>query len=80
VHVTAGQKFIGIVIIIALSILYSKSNAIQKALSPLMKLSLAPMRVVAIVVGLVLKVVVLPCKFLFNAIKPKSAGSNPQIS
>ena len=80
VHVTAGQKFIGIVIIIALSILYSKSNAIQKALSPLMKLSLAPMRVVAIVVGLVLKVVVLPFKFLFNAIKPKSAGSNPQIS
>jgi hypothetical protein len=45
-----------------------------------MKLSLAPMRVVAIVVGLVLKVVVLPFKFLFNAIKPKSAGSNPQIS
>ena len=80
VHVTAGQKFIGIVIIITLSILYSKSNAIQKALSPLMKLSLAPMRVVAIVVGLVLKVVVLPFKFLFNAIKPKSAGSNPQIS
>jgi hypothetical protein len=38
------------------------------------------MRVVAIVVGLVLKVLVLPFKLLFNAFRPKAAGSNPQIS
>jgi hypothetical protein len=60
--------------------LYSKSNAIQKALSPLLKLSQAPMRVVAMVVGLILKLVVLPFKLVFKAFKPKVAGSNPQIS
>lgn len=82
VHVSAGQKFIGIVIILAVSILYSKSSAMQKALSPLFKLAYGPMKLAAILVGLVLKIILLPFKLIIGLFKSKSpaAVSDPEIS
>lgn len=69
VHVSAGQKFIGIVIILALSILYSKVPALQKALSPLLKLLHIPMKLVAVIVGLLLKIILLPFKLIIGIFK-----------
>ena len=78
VHVSAGQKFIGIVIILALSILYSKSGAAQRALSPLFKLAHVPMKLVAVIVGLVLKIILLPFKLLIMPFKSKPAAATEQ--
>lgn len=81
VHVSAGQKFIGIVIILVVSILYSKSEPIQKALKPLFKLANGPMKIVAILVGIVIKIILLPFKLIFGLFKSKSAAApNPEIS
>jgi YkoY family integral membrane protein len=75
VHVSAFQKFIGIVIILASSILYSKSEVTQIALKPLLKLSHVPMKLVAIVVGLVLKITLLPFKLVIGLFKSKPSAS-----
>ena len=82
VHVTAGQKFIGILLILGVSIAYAKIPALQTALSPLFKASRIPMRIIAILVGLIIKTVLLPFKLLLHVFKPKSAPRppNPQIS
>lgn len=69
VHVSAGQKFIGIVIILAISILYSKVPAMQRALSPLLRLLLFPMKLIAIVVGLILKTILLPFRLCVDLFK-----------
>lgn len=71
VHVSALQKFIGIVIILVLSILYSKIPAMQTALNPLFKLLSAPMKIIAIIIGLVLKIIVMPFKLLIGIFKSK---------
>jgi predicted tellurium resistance membrane protein TerC len=75
VHVTAVQKFIGIVIILAVSILYSKSGVTQTALRPLFKLSCVPMKIVAILVGLALKIILLPFKLVIGLFKSKPAAA-----
>lgn len=75
VHVTAGQKFIGIIIIIAVSIFYSKSEVIQNALKPLFKLSYGPMKLVATLVGLVLKIILLPFKVIIGLFKSKPSAA-----
>ncbi len=75
VHVSAGQKFIGIVIILALSIFYSKVPALQNALNPLFKLLGTPMKLIAIIVGLVLKIILLPFKLIIGLFKSRPASS-----
>lgn len=72
------QKFYGISIIVALSILYSKSEAMQQALSPLFKLAYGPMKLVAILVGLVLKIILLPFKLIIGLFKSKPAANAEQ--
>lgn len=78
VHVSAGQKFIGIVIILAASILYSKSTAMQTALSPLFKLAHAPMKLVAVLVGLVLKIILLPFNLIIGLFKRQPATASTE--
>lgn len=75
VHVGAGRKFIGIVIILGISILYSRSPAAQNALRPLFKALHVPMKLVAMVVGLVLKIVLLPFTLILGLFKNKSENS-----
>lgn len=80
VHVTAAQKFIGIVLILAVSIAYSKVPAIRTALRPLLKASHVPMSIVAMVVGLVIKILISPFKLLFTLLRPKPAGPSTPSS
>jgi tellurite resistance protein TerC len=80
VHVSAVEKFVGIVLILAVSMLYSKSDGVRRALSPLLSLAGTPMRLVAMLAGLVLKVIGLPFKMVFGWLRPKTDSSNPQIS
>lgn len=79
VDVSSTQKFIGIVIILALSILYSKIPALQSALNPLFKLAYGPMKLIAIVVGLILKILRLPFKLVIGLFKGKAEAS-PEVS
>jgi len=73
VHVGAGRKFIGIVIILGISILYAKVPAVQVALKPLFTVLMVPMKIVAMSVGLVLKIVLLPLTLVIGLFKGKSA-------
>jgi len=73
VHVGAGRKFIGIVIILGISILYAKVPAVQVALKPLFTVLMVPMKIVAMSVGLVLKIVLLPFTLVIGLFKGKSA-------
>lgn len=69
VHVSAGEKFIGIAAILALSILYSKIPALQTALKPVFKGLTFPMKAVAVSVGLILKTLLLPFSLLLRLFK-----------
>ena len=60
VHVSALQKFIGIVIIMAVSLAYSKSPVLQRVLEPVLKLAFLPMRLVSALFGALKIAVVLP--------------------
>lgn len=80
IHIGTGGKFIGILLILAGSILYSKVDAVRRALSPLLQLSLLPMKVIAVVVGLALKIILLPAQFVIRLFKRRPASPNPQIS
>jgi YkoY family integral membrane protein len=73
VHVSALEKFLGIMAIVFASIVYSKVTPVQKALDPIFKLSKTPMKVVAAIVGLILKIVLLPFTFLIGLFKKKTA-------
>ncbi|MEN3941214.1 hypothetical protein WJU23_07965 [Prosthecobacter sp. SYSU 5D2] len=73
VHVGSGRKFIGIVIILGISILYARVPAVQTALRPLFKTLRVPMKIVAMTVGLVLKIILLPFTLIIGLFKSKTA-------
>lgn len=70
VHVTTWQKFIGIVIIIGISISYMKSASVRHALSPLLRLLRTPMNAVAGLVGVILRIMLFPFRSLVHFLKP----------
>jgi hypothetical protein len=81
VHVSAGQKFIGIVIIVALSRSCIQNQRHCRSTEPLFKLAYGPMKLVAILVGLVLKIILLPFKLIIGLFKSKPAAvPNPEIT
>lgn len=69
VHVTALQKFIGIVLIIGLSLVYDRIGAIRAALKPVLPVLNFPMAAVSFTVGGVLKVISLPFKLAIRAFR-----------
>lgn len=75
VHVGAARKFVGIVIILGISILYAKVPAVQVALKPLFAALQVPMKIVALVVGLILKIILLPFTLLISLFKSKAGSS-----
>lgn len=80
VHVGAGRKFVGIVIILGISILYAKVPAVQTALKPLLAACRVPMKLVAMAVGLVLKIVLLPFTLVISLFKGKADnGTSPAL-
>jgi YkoY family integral membrane protein len=71
VHVSALQKFVGIVFIVAVSILYSKSTAFQKVIRPFLKAFSPLMWLVSVVVGFVLTVLFWPFTLLMRLFSKK---------
>ena len=67
--VTTWQKFIGIVLIIALSLWYSKTPALQKGLSPLLRALLAPMWLVDKTVGTFFAILFWPFRAAWRAVR-----------
>lgn len=78
VEVTTFQKFIGILLITFLTIVYSKSAGMQKTLEPIIKGIVWLMRPVAFLIGLLLKIIIWPVKMLIQVFsrlfkKPQNA-------
>jgi tellurite resistance protein TerC len=76
VHVSALQKFIGIVIIVALSIFYSKSEIFQKICQPFLKASTPVVWLVSTVVGGVFSILFWPYRFLTRKLSSKKAAAD----
>jgi tellurite resistance protein TerC len=75
-HITAFQKFIGLAIIIALSLLYANKEGLQKWSAPMLKASLVPMTLYAKFAGGVIAVICWPFKLVWSGVmrKPEGAG------
>ena len=78
VHVTALQKFVGIVIILALSILYSESKPMRTVVSPMLKVGRVPFIGYAAVSNFVFGLIFAPFKFLFSLFRSKPAEGGAQ--
>lgn len=69
VHVTTWQKFIGIVLIIGISISYMRSSLVRRAVQPLLRLLRVPMNAVAGLVGLILRIMSFPFRSFARLLK-----------
>ena len=77
VHVTALYKFIGICIILGLSIWYSESKALQGVFNPILKILRLPLIAYAAISNFVFGMVFFPFKFIPTLFKKKSAPIDP---
>jgi tellurite resistance protein TerC len=77
-HMEVGPlgKFIGICIILALSIIYGEASVMQKLCSPLIWLAKWPMKVYSAITGAILGLVFMPVRFIAGLfkVKPQSAA------
>ena len=71
VHISALQKFIGIIAILVASLLYSRVGMVQTACKPVFAVARIPMIAVAFCVGLILKIVIWPFKTLVRLVLKK---------
>jgi YkoY family integral membrane protein len=71
IEVTALQKFIGICIILAVSIIYERANLVQKLSSPLIWLARWPMKIYSAITGFVLGLIFWPIRFVIGLFKAK---------
>ncbi len=78
VHITALQKFIGIVIITALSIWYSESKAMRSVVSPLLKIGRLPFLAYAFISNFVFGMIFFPFKFIPTLFKSKPVQSEAE--
>ena len=67
VHVTTWQKFIGIVLIIGVSIFYMRNALVRNTLRPLLRVVRIPMNALAALVSIVLKILFFPFRRLVKA-------------
>lgn len=69
VHVSAGQKFLGIVLILGVALFYSRAPRLQFALRPVFRLAHWPMKLIAWSVGLVIKAALLPFRWAWRTLR-----------
>jgi YkoY family integral membrane protein len=74
-HISTTHKFGGIVAILAVSIACSKVPAIHRALGPLIHICQPPMRVIAILVGIVIKILLLPIRLIGMLLPKRPKGA-----
>ena len=67
-HISAAQKFVGIVIIMLLSLCYDRSAAVHKIGRPLLKAAMIPLRLYAKVAGGLIAILLWPFKAAFRGI------------
>ncbi len=72
IHISAFQKFIGIVIIMTLSFLYDRKSLVQKVFDPCFKIALVPIKIYAIFAGSLIAVLLWPFKQIYKCFQ-KSA-------
>lgn len=80
VHISALQKFIGIIAILVASLLYSRVGMVQTACKPVFAVARIPMIAVAFCVGLILKIVIWPFKTLVRLVLKKPNPSTTSES
>jgi predicted tellurium resistance membrane protein TerC len=71
-HITPVQKFIGIVIIMLISLWYARSPALQKFCQPFFKVAMIPIRFYAMLVGGLIGVLLWPFRRLVAAFAAKA--------
>jgi YkoY family integral membrane protein len=64
VHINSLQKFIGIVIIVALSIIYERTPVMQKALQPVFKVAMLPLKLYSLITGTILGLIFKPFRLI----------------
>lgn len=69
IHINPFEKFIGIVLITSLSLVYARSAAFQRAIAPAQRILLWPLRAIALTFGGVLTLLVWPFKAVVNAVR-----------
>ena len=69
VDIKTWVKFLGIVLIIAATIWYSRTPALQSALQPVLAVLMWPVRAYELIVGSILGVLIFPFKLLFQLFK-----------
>lgn len=71
-HITAFQKFIGIVAIMSVSLLYDRKAAVRKVADPLFKVAMVPIGVYATLAGGLIAMLLWPFKAAYRGISAKS--------
>jgi YkoY family integral membrane protein len=73
-HITAIQKFIGLAIIIVMSLWYSRDANLRRVCRPIFRVLMAPIKVYAAVAGAVIAVIAWPFKRVWGIMgKPKTS-------
>ena len=74
-HINPFQKFIGIVLITAATILYSRRPALQRATGPILRVLRWPMLAISAVIGSALAAIAWPFKAAWRALRPAPSAS-----
>ncbi len=69
IHISAFEKFIGIVIIMGLSFLYDRKEAVQKIADPLLKIAIIPIKIYATIAGGIIALLLWPFKRTWSLIQ-----------
>jgi hypothetical protein len=72
-HITPFQKFIGLALIIVLSLWYARDAKLRRACAPVFKASIGPAKVYSKVTGTVLAVLAWPFKAVWGVMRRKPA-------
>lgn len=77
-HVTAFQKFVGLAIIIILSLWYARDTTMQSVCKPVFRVLMSPIKLYAAFAGAVFGAIAFPFKSLWSGVmrKPASAASS----
>ncbi len=75
VHVSALQKFIGICIILALSIFYGEAGAMRKLCAPLIWLVRWPMKIYSAITGYIIGTIFWPVRLIIEIVKSKPSSA-----
>jgi tellurite resistance protein TerC len=80
VEITALQKFIGIMVVLALSVWYSESMAVRTVVSPILRICRLPFLAYARISNFVFGMLFFPFKYIWSLFEAKPAGIKGKTS